>query len=196
MILNKQIYRIFLIFVILGLGSYIALVINIYKYADINEKQNIDAIVVMGAGQWNGKPSSVLRARLDHALALYMEGVSSNIILTGGVGRGEEVSESRVGMNYLIGKNIDRSNIFVEEIGRTSWQSLIQVVKILEKNNLKSIIIVSDGFHMLRLSQMSKDLEIQAYLSAVSGNYMSKLSEFKYVIRETSVYLLHILFKV
>jgi len=196
MIFKRKVFSIFLFFIILVLICYGGLFFKIYSYVNINEAQNADAIVVMGASQWNGKPSPILKNRLDHALFLHQEGFAPRFVLTGGIGKGEQLSESQAAKNYLIQKGINGKNIFVEEKGHTSQQSLNEVAKILKNENLESVILVSNGFHMMRLGKMAKDLKINAYLSAVSGESINKLSEFKYVFRETGVYLLYLLFKI
>ncbi|MDA2936067.1 YdcF family protein [Patescibacteria group bacterium AH-259-L05] len=187
-----------MIIIILILAGFTGLIIKIYSQSNINEVRNADAIVVMGASQWSGRPSPVLEARLNHALSLYNQNLAPKIILTGGVGEGQKLSESQVGKNYLINKDINNQNIFTEETGRTSWQSLNEVKKILNEQDLDSVILVSNGFHMMRLKKMSKDLRIKAFTSPVKESPIKKgsIEEFKYITRETLVYILYLLFKI
>ena len=198
MIFKSKFFRILLGLIILALIYYAWLIVKIYNQINIDEAQKAEAIVVLGASQWNNQPSPVLKARLDYALSLYNQDLSSKIILTGGVGKGEIISESQIGKNYLIEKGVDSQNIFIEEKGHTSWQSLNQVAQILKEQNLNSIILVSDGFHMMRLNKMAKDLVIQAYGSRVMESPISKskITEFKYVVREVWVYILYLLFEI
>lgn len=196
MIFKRTVFRMLLILIILGLIGYIGIIVKIYSYTGTNEAQKADAIVVMGASQWSGQPSPVFKTRLDHAILLYKNGFASKFILTGGVGKGEKISESQVGKNYLVKRGIDYQNIFTEKRGCTSWQSLNQVAQILEKENLDSVILVSDGFHMMRLRQMAKDSEIKAYFSSVRDGLISKSSEIKYIFRESLTYLSYLLFKI
>lgn len=184
--------------IILILAGFIGLIIKIYIQSNINEDRNTDAIVVMGASQWSGRPSPALQARLNHALFLYNQNLAPKIILTGGVGDGQKLSESQVGKNYLINKDINNQIILTEEIGRTSWQSLIEVKKILNEQDLDSVILVSNGFHMMRLKKMSKDLRIKAFTSPVKESPINKgsIEEFRYIIREALVYILYLLFKI
>ena len=154
----KRILKILTSLIIILLIVLGGLIVKIYSQSNIDEAQIADAIVVLGASQWNGEPSPVFKARLDHAFYLYNQNLSSNVILTGGIGKGETISESQVGKNYLAGAGINEKDIFIEEIGHTSLQSLNEVVKILKEQNLNSIILVSDGFHMMRPKKMTKDL--------------------------------------
>lgn len=185
------------VFILLVTG-FSVLIFLIYKQSNIQEAQKADAIVVLGASQWNGKPSPVFKARLDHAYYIYQQRYASVIILTGGVGEGEKISESQVGKKYLVKKGIKENAILLERHGRTSWQSLKEVAKIMENNNFHTMILVSDGFHIMRLKSMSKKLGYKAYGSAVLDSPIkkNKLSEFKYVIRECGVFILFLLFKV
>lgn len=184
------------VFLIAFCTIFTNIVVKIYKFSDISENKNSDAIIVMGASQWNGRPSPVFKKRLDHALSLYKNGVSMKFILTGGIGTNEKVSESQIGKTYLIENGVNSDNIFIEEIGRTSLQSLNTAKQILKEKNLNLVTLVSDGFHMMRLNKMAKDLNINAYFSAVYNNSINKPSEFKYVLRESVVYLFYLLFKI
>ncbi|MFH1192668.1 MAG: YdcF family protein [bacterium] len=155
----------------------VIVVVKILYYSNIDDVQKADAIVVLGAAQWNGIPSPVLKARLDHAFSLFKKGFSSEFILTGGIGEKESISEAQAGKDYLIKNGVDSKDIFIEESGRTSLQSLIEVDRIMGEQNFKSIILVSDGFHMTRIKKMSKDLEIKSFVSpvresSISSNYV------------------------
>ena len=196
MTLTKKIVGVVSILIAVGLVIYVGLVVRIYSYINVDERQNSDVIVVMGASQWNGQPSPVFKARLDHAFLLYQEGLASKLILTGGVGSGEIKSESQVGKNYLLRKDVKEQDIIIEEIGHTSWQSLNQIVSIMKKEDLDSAIVVSDGFHIMRLKRMMKDLGIKSYFSSVADGPIGKLSELKYVLRDVRAYLLYLLFKI
>lgn len=194
----KRILKILLVLIIIVFIGLIGLVLKIYTQANNNEAQTADAIVVLGASQWNEEPSPVFKARLNHAFYLYNEKISQNIILTGGVGEGETISEAQVGKNYLINKGVNEKNIFTENIGRTSWQSLNEAVKILDSLNLNSVILTSDGFHMMRLKKMAKDLGIEVYSSPAFDSPIAKnkFIEFKYSLREAGVFLLYLLFEI
>ncbi|MBU4332567.1 YdcF family protein [Patescibacteria group bacterium] len=190
--------KVFVIAVMLTIGGFIGLLISIYYHSGIDNAKEADAIVVLGASQWNGTPSPVLKARLDQAYLLYQKGYAPNIILTGGIGREENISESQVGKNYLIKKGLREEAILIEEKAHTSWQSLNQVAQIVQTNNFDSIILVSDGFHLMRLKKMAKDLNLKAFAFPVQESPIAqnKLEKFKYVIREGVVLIMYLLFKV
>jgi len=115
-----------------------------------------DAIVVMGAAQYNGRPSPVLRARLDHAIALWQRGLAPRMLLTGGAGEGDTVSEAAVGRVYAIARGVPDSAVLLENEGRTSSQSLSAAAELLHAYHAHTAIIVSDPFHMLRLEILGR----------------------------------------
>lgn len=182
--------------VALAVIAFFILMGLIYKQARIDEVKSADAIVVMGASQWNGEPSPVFAARLDHAYDLYRAGYAAKIILTGGVGDGEKFSESSAGKKHLLGKGVAVDALFLEEEGRTSWQNLKNIVNIIKAQNISSIILVSDGFHMFRLKKMSHDLGIVSYASPAKKSPITGVAELKYVAREVWVFVVYLVFKI
>ncbi len=189
----------FLLFIItIIIIGWICLIGIIYYNGKIDNAQKSDAIVVLGASQWNSKPSPVFQSRLEQAFKLYENELADKIILTGGIGQGEKVSESMVGKLFLIDKGVKEENIYIEEKGKTSLQSLNEANKIIKEQNLRSIILVSDGFHMTRLKKMANDLDIISFYSPVTDGPINKnkLTQFKYSVRESMVYLLYLVFEI
>jgi len=197
MIFKNKFKKILLSLCIIFIVIYIILGLRIYYYSNIDETEKADAIVVLGAAQWSGQPSPVFKARLEHVLSLYKNRFSSKIILTGGIGKKETISEAQVGKEYLVEIGVDVEDVFMEDTGETSLQSLKEVVRISEEQNFKSVILVSDGFHIMRLKRMAKDLNINAFSSPVKKSSISSAYvNFKYIMREVSVYILYLLFKI
>ena len=116
-----------------------------------DQRTAADAIVVLGAAQYNGRPSPVLRARLDHSLALYREGIAPVIIVTGGIGDGDRVSEATVGRRYLVAHHVPDSAVVVRPEGRSTLSSIRSVAEWAGERRLRRVVLVSDPFHMLRL---------------------------------------------
>jgi uncharacterized SAM-binding protein YcdF (DUF218 family) len=110
-----------------------------------------DAIIVLGAAQYDGRPSPVFKSRLDHAAHLFNSGYAPLLILTGGPGEGDRTTEADVGRKYMLSKGIAEVAILVENEGRSSSESLRTAAAMLKARNLESAILVSDSFHMLRL---------------------------------------------
>ena len=110
-----------------------------------------DAIVVLGAAQYAGRPSPVLRARIDHALDLWRRHVAPVLVLTGGVGTRDTTSEAAVGASYAMRHGVPESAIVMETSGRTTSESIRSVALMLGARDQTSVVLVSDPFHMFRL---------------------------------------------
>lgn len=170
--------------VLLGPLLELALVGAIYVQARIDQSRPVDAIVVLGTTQYNGRPSPTLQARLDRTIELYRENLAKTIIVTGGSMPGDAYTEAESGEMYLVNAGIPRQAIVLENEGRNSWQSMNGVAGILAARDLQSILIVSDGFHLLRLKMMARELGITAYSTASVGSPIRGGQEFGYVVRE------------
>ena len=173
---------------------FAAVMANVYRQGSLEEVRSADAIVVLGASQWNGAPSPVFRARLDNALQLYKGGYAPLIILTGGKGAGDAVSESQAGKEYLMRRGIDGSVILIEEQSRTTLQNLRYTAALLRGRNLNTILLVSHDFHMMRAKAMAIDLGMTAFSAPVKTK--NGIEKFKYSAREAWVYLLFLVFNV
>src|SRR5687767_10907658 len=113
-----------------------------------DEAQRAHAIVVLGAAQYVGRPSPVLRARVDHAVALWKRGLAPTLILTGGTGVGDTTSEAAVARKYAMSRGVPDRAIVVEIKGRTTSESVRAVARIMEDRAQHSASRVSDPFHM------------------------------------------------
>jgi uncharacterized SAM-binding protein YcdF (DUF218 family) len=122
-----------------------------------------DAIVVLGAAQYNGQPSPVFRARLDHAAELWRRGVAPLVIVTGGVGRGDSLSEASVGRNYLLRSGLPDSVLLVEATGRATAPSMRAAATVLRAAGGSRAVLVSDGFHMLRLVVVARRFRLTPF---------------------------------
>jgi uncharacterized SAM-binding protein YcdF (DUF218 family) len=164
----------------------------IYIQARNDEARPVDAIVVMGAAQYNGRPSEVLSARLDHALALYEAGYAPIIIVTGGKMEGDVYTEAGTGEQYLLDRGVPQSAILMEDEGSDTWASMQGVAEVAEGRQIRTVLIVSDGFHLYRSERMAEAVGLEAYSSAAPDSPIRKWSgnEFSYVVRETGAVIL------
>ena len=146
-----------------------------------------DAIVVLGAAQYVGRPSPVLRARLDHAIELYRAGMAPRMILTGGMGTGDTTSEAAVSRRYVRTHGVPDSAIMIEQEGRTSSESLRTVAGMMHDAHLRDAILVSDPFHMLRLRILAARLGVRAYTSPTRTSPIAanREQEWSYVFSES-----------
>ncbi|MEX2584154.1 MAG: YdcF family protein [Gemmatimonadota bacterium] len=163
--------------------------LTIYTFGRQDEARAADAIVVLGAAQYDGRPSPVLRARLDHALQLHGRGYADHLILTGGVGVGDTVSEAEVGRRYAMKEGVASERILIEGGGLSSGESMKAVSNLMEENGLSSAILVSDPFHMLRLRFIAARHGIRAYSSPTRTSPISlrAAEEWRHVLRESLI---------
>ena len=152
---------------------YTVALVMVLVVSQQDQRRVVDAIVVLGAAQYNGRPSPVLRARLDHALQLYYEGLAPRIVVTGGVGRGDTTSEAIVGRHYLLGQGVPPSAVVVQPQGRSTQASMTAVAEWLATEHLNRVILVSDPFHMFRLRLEARRTDLEAYTSPTESSPIS-----------------------
>lgn len=157
--------------------------------AEVDEAQPADAIVVLGAAQYFGKPSPVLKARLDHALGLYRRQLAPRIIATGGHGEGAKFSESEVSREYLSENGVPAEFITVETSGQSTAQSAAALVEIMDRMALHSCIVVSDDYHIHRVKQMLVDGGLTVYGSPRATPGLSGWARRKRLARESLSYI-------
>jgi uncharacterized SAM-binding protein YcdF (DUF218 family) len=133
--------------------------------ANRDDAQPAQAIVVLGAAQYRGRPSPVLRARLDHAVALFNQGLAPRLVVTGGMAEGDTASEAAVSRIYMLRAGVPDSAILLENEGRTTGQSLERVARLLHARRMDTIVVVSDPFHVLRASLVATRAGLVAYRS-------------------------------
>lgn len=183
-----------LLLALLSIGAFVlVLCALIVVQGRRDETQPAGAAVVLGAAQWNGAPSPVLQARLDHAVDLYRRGLVGTIILTGGVGAGDSISEAAAGREYLLQRGVATTTLLLEEQGTTTWESMQNAAQLARANGTSSVLVVSDSYHMLRSLKMAQDLGLKAYASPIRANRMEgRVAEARYVLREAGAYLAYV----
>jgi uncharacterized SAM-binding protein YcdF (DUF218 family) len=151
-----------------------------------DQREPADAIVVLGAAQYNGRPSPVLRARLDHALGLYRDHLASLVLVAGGVGRGDTTSEAMVGRRYLIAHGVPADAVVAQSEGRTTMASMTAVTEWLHQQGLGRALLVSDPFHMFRLRIEARRTRLEAYTSPTESSPISEnpALELRYLLAE------------
>jgi uncharacterized SAM-binding protein YcdF (DUF218 family) len=168
---------------VLLLGSLVG---AIYWQARSDQSRPVEAIVVLGAAQYDGRPTPVLRSRLDEALAAYRAGLAPLIVVTGGRQEGDRFTEAEASRDYLVDRGVPERAILLENEGRTSWQSMQGAGRLLTERGVKRILLVSDGFHLLRLKLMARRLGFTAFGDPATASPIHRDSglEFEYVVRE------------
>jgi uncharacterized SAM-binding protein YcdF (DUF218 family) len=143
---------------------YIAyLSVRIEQQSLRDEARPADVILVLGAAEYRGRPSPVLRARLDHALALYRQRIAPRIMTTGGAGGDPVFTEGTVGRAYLISQGVPSEAIIVEAEGETTVHSVTLAGEILRRMGLRSVVVVSDGYHIYRVKEMLQATGLAVY---------------------------------
>jgi uncharacterized SAM-binding protein YcdF (DUF218 family) len=165
---------------------YTVALIMVLVASQQDQRRPVDAIVVLGAAQYNGRPSPVLRARLNHALDLYREGHAPRIIVTGGVGRGDTTSEATVGRQFLLRHGVPTEAVVVQAQGRSTQASMTAVAEWLDQKGLHRVILVSDPFHMFRLRLEAQRTDLEAYTSPTEDSPISDnpVLELRYLLAE------------
>ena len=136
---------------------------QIWRQGNADERRPADAIVVLGAAQYDGRPSPVFEARLEHAVSLWNEGLAKAFVVTGGKLPGDRTTEAAVAREYAIAHGVPEAAIFGEDQAHNTLTSLTAVAEQLDKRGMTSAIFVSDPTHMLRVLRIADDLGIDAY---------------------------------
>jgi uncharacterized SAM-binding protein YcdF (DUF218 family) len=144
------------------------------------------ALIVLGAAQYDGRPSPVLRARLDHAADLYHRRIAPVVVVTGGKAEGDRFTESAASANYLHTKGVPDEAILREATGRTSWQSLSASARFLRQRGIHDVVLVSDPFHAARIGGIASELGLDAATSPTRTSPIKGLSEFRHLVTETA----------
>jgi uncharacterized SAM-binding protein YcdF (DUF218 family) len=136
---------------------------RIWDQGERDERRPADAIVVLGAAEYDGRPSPVFRARLDHAVALYRAGLAPLLVVTGGKASGDRTTEAAVARQFALERGVPDDAILVEDRGRTTLESMRSVGDIMRKRGLRDAVFVSDRAHMLRVLRMARDQGLTSF---------------------------------
>ncbi|HVE77507.1 MAG TPA: YdcF family protein [Gemmatimonadaceae bacterium] len=170
-----------------GVAAWGALVVAIVLWGRRDVARRSDAIIVLGAAQYVGRPSPVFRARLDHGIGLWRRGLAPLLVVTGGRGEGDTTTEAEVGRRYAVRRGIPESAIIMEGRGRTTSESMRAVATMLGVRSSNRVILVSDPFHMLRLAVLARRFGMDAVPSPTTTSPISDNREqrWKYVLGES-----------
>jgi uncharacterized SAM-binding protein YcdF (DUF218 family) len=154
----------------------------------LDQRYDADAIVVLGAAQYDGRPSPVFRARLDHAALLYREGYAGLLVVTGGIVAGDRMSEATAGRRYLVQAGVATDDIAVAAEGRSTAESVEAVSEMLGGDAVQRVILVSDPFHLARLRLEARRVGLAAYTSPTRTSPISERlgTEVRYLLAEAA----------
>ncbi len=169
--------RALLVVLLILVGYYLITFVQVWRAAEADDKRPSEAIIVLGAAQYDGRPSSVFKARLDHAYDLYEEGLAPKIVVTGGNQPGDRFTEGQAGANYLIDRGVPDADILRETTSNSSWESLAASATFLRARGIQRVILVSDPFHSLRIRLIAEELGFDPVTSPTRTSPISGLDE-------------------
>ncbi|HEX5495741.1 MAG TPA: YdcF family protein [Mycobacteriales bacterium] len=170
--------------------------LRVWQVARQDHRPRSDAILVLGASQFDGRPSEVLLFRLEHALELWREGVAPRIVTVGGNQPGDRFTEAGSGVRWLAEHGVPEPNLVAVEEGNDTLQSVRAVARVFVKRDWRSVVIVTDPWHSLRSLRMARDVGLDATTSPTRAGpaVRTRGTELRYIARETAAYLFYRLF--
>lgn len=157
---------------------------------DASRVERTDIILVLGAAEYDGTPSPVFQARLDHARLLYRQGRADFVMVLGGGRPGDVTTEGEAGRRYLIARGVPAGAVLAEPVGNTTLESLRAAAAYMRGHGMDSAFLVSDPWHNLRIKRMASDLGIRGFVSATwTSAARSEHTRFEGYARETFAYL-------
>lgn len=172
--------------VVVGLVYGVVTFVQVYGASRRDGAREADAIIVFGAAQYNGKPSPVLKARLDHAADLWEQKLAPVIVVTGGRQPGDQFTEATASATYLIQtRHVPDSALLREVSGTTSWESLASAAAFLKRQGRTEVLLVSDPFHAARTTAMASELGLDAHASPTRTSPIKGARALGYIGRET-----------
>jgi uncharacterized SAM-binding protein YcdF (DUF218 family) len=170
---------------------------RVWYVARADDRRSVDAVVVLGAAQYDGEPSSVFAARLRHAEALYEDGLALRIVTVGGSRAGDAYTEAEAGRRYLIGRGVPASAVIAVGEGSDTLGSLRAVDARAQQDGWDSALVVSDPWHSLRARTMARDSGLQAWTSPTRSGpvVQTRETQARYIVRETAALLYYTITK-
>lgn len=164
---------------------------RVWQYGRVDDRSKADVILVLGAAQYDGDPSKILKARLDQALSLYREGVAGQIVTVGGGKPKDRFTEAEAGDRYLINQGVPPDRVTEVNTGNDTLASLRAAAVLFRQRGWHTAVLVSDPWHMLRSKVMAEDSGITAWTSPTHSGpaVQTRQTELLYVVRETAAML-------
>ncbi len=185
--------RLLLAAVVASLLLVVATAGAIWWTARQDARPSSDAIVVLGSAQYDGVPSSIFEARLEHALRLFESGVAPVVVTVGGKADGDRMSEAEAGAQYLADAGVPGDALLPVPEGADTLESMRSVSRVLDEQGWSTAVLVTDPWHAMRTERMAEDAGIEAETSPTRQGpaVYSRTTQFRYILRETAAYLLY-----
>lgn len=170
---RRGVVRTIALLVLVGIGYYATTLAQVWWVGRSDDRDPVDAVVVMGAAQYDGTPSPQLQARLEHVLELWPEGIAPLVVVTGGNLPGDRFTEAQASAAYLVDRGIPESAVVMEDEGSSSYESLESVAAMLRERGLGRIVIVTDPYHALRSKLIAEEVGLVATVSPTPTTVVS-----------------------
>lgn len=170
--------------VLLGVGYVGVTFVQVVLASGRDEAKPAEAIIVLGAAQYDGRPSAVLASRLDHAVELYERDIAPVVVLTGGRQPGDRFTEASAGAAYLQKRGVPESALRLETEGTNSWESLAAAAHFLLEEDIDEVVLVSSPYHSMRVKAIAEEVGLEGVVSP-SGNVEGFGTTATHVVRET-----------
>jgi vancomycin permeability regulator SanA len=184
--------------ILLAVGFLAGCAIVVWRAAhhdDASDIERLDAIVVLGAAQYDGEPSPVFAGRLDHAALLYSQARADRVFVLGGSQPGDRFTEAEAGASYLVDHGVPKGSVVLVPTGHTTLESLRAAARVMHRSDLSSAFLVSDPWHNARVERMAEDLGIEGHASATwHSAAVSQETRLGGYVRETFAYLYYRVF--
>ncbi len=172
--------------VLIAMAYFLVSLLQVWNTGRSADRQPVDAIVVLGAAQYDGRPSPQLQARLDHALELWNLNLASYIVVTGGKQEGDRFTEAATSRKFFESRGVASDLIFEENSGTTTYASLFAVSRVAKDLKIDRMLIVSDPFHLLRAELIANEVGLKASSSSTQSSVIRGGDAFRHNIQEAA----------
>ena len=170
---GRSVVRILLAVVVVGVGYLGVSLFQVWNTGRASQAREVDAIVVLGAAQYDGRPSPQLQARLDEVLRLWPGGIAPLVVVTGGQQPGDRFTEAEASARYLVERGVPEGAIVFENEGTSTFESLESTAAILADRGLDRVLLVTDPFHSLRSRLIAQEVGMEAYVAPTSTSVVT-----------------------
>ncbi len=182
---GRRIMRVVLVILLAGVAYYAASFWQVWSTGRSDQARNVDAIVVMGAAQYDGRPSPQLAARLDQAVELWNDGLAPQVVVTGGKQEGDRFTEASASARYLVDRGVPESVIVLEDAGSTTHESLAGARALLDES-VVTVLVVTDPYHALRSRLTAEEVGFTAYVSPAPDSVVGGSTELRRELAEAA----------
>jgi len=182
---SRLLVRAAAVLVVLAIAWVAVTAVRVVVASRAQDRGSAQAIIVLGAAQYNGRPSAVFSARLDHAAELYADGAADVVAVTGGSQPGDRTTEAAVAADYLFALGVPHEQILRVTDGTNTWESLAATARVLRAEGLTDVVLVSDPFHSLRSESIAAEVGLDAHSSPTRDSPIRGLAEVRQMARET-----------